>query len=283
VAAGARYTTPVDLPPAAAPLLAVPPSRFTAERKALADALAVKRDPAANAVRKLRRPVGLAWVLNRLAREHPRELEGLVAAGERLRAGQRRALSGRGADELRAAEDELRTRARALRPEAERILAAEGRPPAPLTLARLELMLRVTAPLPGPERDALLRGLLVREPGVASGELAGLAVLQGGRAQARPGSRGLGGATPRPPAGARESARLARQARIREERDRKERARHAARARREAALALAFAEREERSAAAAAEAAQEARRRAADARAKADRLAARARDLESRS
>ncbi|HET9597895.1 MAG TPA: hypothetical protein VFP65_20075, partial [Anaeromyxobacteraceae bacterium] len=58
------------IPEAAAALLAVPPARFTAERDALARRLASDGDPAAAAaVRKLRRPVGLAWLLNRVARE----------------------------------------------------------------------------------------------------------------------------------------------------------------------------------------------------------------------
>jgi len=276
----------VDIPRAAEPLLALPPARFTAERNALAKLLAGRSDPAAASVRKLPRPVGLAWVLNRLAQERRRELEALVAAGDRLRSGQRRALSGAGADALRAAEGELRALARALRGEGEKILAAEGRPASPAALARLELLLRVAAPVPGPGRDALRRGVLVREPEIAPGELSGFAVLPGGRARAP--HRGDRRET-RPHQPAREAARgerarraAEREAREREAAERRERARIVAAASREARAARAHAEREERVAAEQSERARRARERAAAARAEADRLAARLRDVEGR-
>lgn len=60
------------VPAAAEALYALPPSRFVAERNALAKALAAKGDPAAAAVRKLARPTGLAWAMNRLARDRSR-------------------------------------------------------------------------------------------------------------------------------------------------------------------------------------------------------------------
>jgi hypothetical protein len=273
----------VDVPAAAEPLLALPPSRFTAERNALAKALAARGDPAAAAVKKVPRPVGLAWVLNRLARERPRDLAALLAAGDRLRAGQRRALSGGGADELRAADDELRARARTLRAEAERILSAEGRPAAAATLARVELLLRVTAPQPGPARQALERGVLVREPEVAGGgELTGFAVVPGGRGAASPAAGGRRGAPLPGPSAVREShARAERDARAAEAEER-ERRRHAERARREARAAGERARREERAAAKAAERSRIAAERAARARAEAERLEARAGELERR-
>lgn len=278
----------MDVPPPAEPLLALPPSRFVAERNALAKALAEKGDPAAAAVRKVPRPVGLAWVLNRLARERREHLEALFAAGDRLRTGQRRALSGVGAGELREAETELRARARALRSEAERILSAEGRPAAPLALARIELLLRVAAPFRGPARDALGRGVLLREPEIAPGELSGLAVLLGGAASGAAARR-----LAPPPAAARKSPAEARnrrgderQAPAREERERREerRARETliARARRAAKAAAERAAREERAAAAAAARSRAVTERAAQARAESDRLAARLRELEGR-
>jgi hypothetical protein len=265
----------VDLPRAAEPLLALPPSRFTAERTALARSLAERGDPAAAAVRKVPRPVGLAWVLNRLARERPRDLAALLAAGDRLRAGQRRVLSGGGAAELRAAEDELRARARTLRAEAERILAGEGRPAAVAALARIELLLRVAAPQPGPARQALERGVLAREPELAAGGgLTGFAVVPGGRGAAR--TAGAAGDT------ARRGGDGEREARAREERERRGRQRLAERVRREARAAAERARREERAAAAAAARSRTAAERAARARAEADRLAARLRELEGR-
>lgn len=274
---------PVDIPPAAEPLYSLPPTRFTAERNSLARALADRRDPAAAAVRKLPRPVGLAWVLNRLAQERPHEMAALVAAGDRLSSGQRRALSGAGADELRAAEDDLRGRARALRSEAERILAAEKRPAQPAVLARLELLLRVAAPVAGPGRDALRRGVLVREPEIATGELAGFAVLAGGRGMTAPrGERRTPSQRPMARAASRKRIRAAddREAREREARERRERERLVAAARRDAEVARARAEREERAASDASDRARSAGKVAAAARAEADRLAARLQEIE---
>jgi hypothetical protein len=253
----------VEIPPAAEALFALPPSRFAGERDALARTLAARGDPTAAAVRKLRRPVGLAWVLNRLAREHGPDVRALLEAGGRLRAGQRRALSGGGADELREAEGALRDRVRALGSEAARILAAEGRPPA--AVARIELLLRELAPAAGPLREALQRGVLAHEPDVGSGELSGFALLPGGRVGAgRPTGRGGGNAA-------------ARAERSREARERRERERELARLRRAAAEARSRAERAERAAAAAEETARSAREAAAQARVEArrarDRLA----------
>ncbi len=273
----------VDIPDAAVELFSLPPSRFTAERNALAKALGDRRDPASAAVRKLARPVGLAWVLNRLARKRPREVEALLAAGDRLRAGQRRAVAGRGADDLREAEAELRDRARALRSDGERVLAEEGRAAAPTALARLELLLRVAATSSGAAREALRRGVLAREPEIASGELGGFALLQGGRAEAARQDHAREVREERPARDGREArAREAREreAREREGRERKERARAIAAARRAADAARKGAERAERDASDADTHARRAHERAAAARAEAERTAARLRELE---
>lgn len=211
------------VPEIALPLYVLPPSRFVSERNALAKTLAANGDPAAAAVRKLPRPVGLAWVLNRLARDRPREVQALLDAGDALRAGQRRALAGKGAEELRAAEEELRARARALRGAAEAILAESGRRTAPGDLARIELLLRVAASTAGPVREELRRGALEREPEVAGGDLSGFAVVAGGGAPSA--------ATSRPaPAGERRASGRGSPAREREERKARERAEEKARA-----------------------------------------------------
>jgi len=273
----------VDIPDAAVELFSLPPSRFTAERNALAKALGDRRDPASAAVRKLARPVGLAWVLNRLARKRPREVEALLAAGDRLRAGQRRAVAGRGADDLREAEAELRDRARALRSDGERVLAEEGRAAAPTALARLELLLRVAATSSGAAREALRRGVLAREPEIASGELGGFALLQGGRAEAARQDHAREVREERPARDGREArAREAREreAREREGRERKERARAIAAARRAADAARKGAERAERDASDADTHARRAHERAAAARAEAERAKTRLRELE---
>jgi len=169
------------LPAGAEDLLALAPDRFVAERDALAARLAERGDAAGAAlVRRLRRPVGLAWLLNRLAQTQRDELDALLAAGDRLRAGQRRAIAGEGPDALREAEEAVRGAARALRTEARRAMEEAGRRPDPAALARLELLLRVVAGAPGELREALRRGVLEREPEVAGGDLSGLGVVPGG-------------------------------------------------------------------------------------------------------
>lgn len=269
----------MDLPDDAKALLGLPPSRFVAERNALAAALAARGDPAAAAVRKLPRPVGLAWVLNRLAREHRQDVDALAAAGDRLRRSQRRAVSGAGAGDFREAEEALRDLARRLRTAVEPLLAAEGRAVPAATLARLELLLRVAAT--GPARAALREGLLEREPAPGE-ELSGFAVLAGGGGTPAEPVRAAAPPAGRRKAPRRDAAREAREReeRAREERERRERLRALGAAQRAAAAAARLVEREERAAAEAEERAVEARERARQARVKAEELRGKVRELE---
>jgi hypothetical protein len=267
------------LPAAAEALLALPPGRFVAERDALAKALAARGDAGAEPVRRLRRPVGMSWMMNRLARERPEGVEALLAAGERLRTGQRRALAGQGSIDLRAAERELREGARALRLAAEPVAAERGRAATPAELARLELLLRIAGSAPGPVREALRRGVLEREPELATPDLSGLAILAGagaperragrsgaqvGAAKRRRGERTKRDGTGEGRAGREPEVELARRERAARERAARERQARAAAARRELARAEARAERVA-SAASAAEARARAARSRADA------------------
>ncbi|HEX9049835.1 MAG TPA: hypothetical protein VF841_04815, partial [Anaeromyxobacter sp.] len=166
-------------PDAIARLLATPPRRFTAAR---ADAARAREHAgeSADGVRKLRRPTGLAWLMNRLALDRPDDVAALLAAGDRVRAGQRRAIAGGGAETLRAAGSELRDRARALRLAGAEVLREEGLPASQAALSRLELLMRTVATAPGAPRDALRDGRLEREPELAPGDLSGFAVVAGG-------------------------------------------------------------------------------------------------------
>jgi hypothetical protein len=127
------------------------------------------RDDAAT-IKALRKPSNPAWVVNRLAREVPKIVEGLLAAGERLRDTQ---LSGRGSLQD-AMEDERAALDRAMR-NAEEIATHAG-------LASTSTMLRVreTLHLAALDPDVaadVKRGVLTRE-GRAAGftGLAGFAV-----------------------------------------------------------------------------------------------------------
>jgi hypothetical protein len=255
----------VTLPDSARDLLALPPSRFVAERNALAKALGARGDAAAATVRALRRPVGLAWVMNRLARDRPDDVAALLAAGDRLRRGQRRALAGEGADELRAGEAELRRHARALRDAAAPLLGAKGG----AGLSRLELLLRIAASAPA-AREALRAGILEREPEAEPIDLSGLAIVEGGAGGRRaPPSKGAAGAEGMEKARERAAAR-AHDAALRAARAELARADAAARrAEGDAGRAEAAARRAEEAARRAAERAETLRRRADGARAEA--------------
>ena len=155
------------IPPVATPLLAVPPSRFTAERDALARRLAESGDPVAATVRKVRRPLGLAWLLNRLARDREGDVVALLDAADRVRAAHEATIAGRGGVTLREADEAFRGATRKLRAAAEGLLHQEGRAPPREALARIEPLLRAAAVGDRAKRDAFRRGLLEREPDIA--------------------------------------------------------------------------------------------------------------------
>ncbi|QFY10793.1 hypothetical protein GBF35_33040 [Nonomuraea phyllanthi] len=77
----------MDLDEVAGRLYALPPSEFTAARQAEARSAKDAGDVRlAREIAKLRKPTVSAWAVNRIAREHPDELDELLDVGERLRA-----------------------------------------------------------------------------------------------------------------------------------------------------------------------------------------------------
>ena len=79
-------------------LYALPLEEFTKARNDLAARLskAHQNEAPADLVRALKKPSVVAAAANRLAREEPHQVVGLLAAGERLREAQQRALAGDG-------------------------------------------------------------------------------------------------------------------------------------------------------------------------------------------
>jgi hypothetical protein len=167
------------VPAVAARLYALRPGEFTAARAALARELAEAGDPQAPVVRKLRRPVGLAWILNHLAAAERTMVDALLVAGDQLRHGQVAALQGGGPTVLREAEKAVHDGARSLWLEAGAALESSGRSPPPATLSRLELLLRVLATSSDEVRNRFRRGLLEREPEVGAGALGGFFLAEG--------------------------------------------------------------------------------------------------------
>ncbi|MCA1823032.1 MAG: hypothetical protein LC640_01945 [Frankia sp.] len=116
-------------------LYAAPAEEFVARRDALANELRRSGDgERATAVRALRRPTVAAWAVNQLARSHGDEVGALLAAGDELRAVQRRALSGLGGSELRAAAAARHEVVDALTALAQRELRVSGKPLSPTVL-----------------------------------------------------------------------------------------------------------------------------------------------------
>ena len=145
-------------------LYGVAPEQFVAERDALATRLRqAHQAEAAAAVAKLRKPLAVAWAANRLAREAPETVGALLAAAERLRTAQERALGGGSGGVAEVAEAAAAER-ECIR---ELVTAARTRldPPVPAgVLDRLGQTLRAAA-----AGDAETRGLL--EHGRLTGEV----------------------------------------------------------------------------------------------------------------
>ena len=88
-------------------LYAIDPEEFVAERDRLVRDLKRTDPDEAARVKKLRKPTVAAWAINVVAREHGTEVAALLAAGDRLRAAQEKALRG-DAGALRTATEERR-------------------------------------------------------------------------------------------------------------------------------------------------------------------------------
>jgi chromosome segregation ATPase len=164
-----------------APLYREPPEEFVARRNELAKELRAGGDTEAAAqVRKLRKPAASAWLINRVAADHPDLVRGVVEAAERLGEVQQRVLDGdEGADGLRQAAEAERAAAEALLAAA-RELAAEHRVP---KTALDRAAATVQAAGSDPElRDRMVRGMVERDQQAATIGLPVAAV----EAEARP-------------------------------------------------------------------------------------------------
>jgi hypothetical protein len=119
-------------------LYGLPLADFTRARDGLARELrkAGERE-AADEVKSLAKPSISAWTVNRLARQEPMQVRGLMTAGERLRAAQAELLGGGDPDELQAALQRQREVVAALLESSKRILESAGHPATAATLERI--------------------------------------------------------------------------------------------------------------------------------------------------
>jgi len=142
-------------------LYALPLEEFTKARNDLAARLKkAHQNEAADLVRALKKPSVVAAAANRLAREEPQQIVDLLAAGERLRDAQQRALAGKAtADEVNEAATAERDAVRALLASGRRQL---GERSSAALLDRLGQTLRAAA-VDDEGRKLLERGRLTEE------------------------------------------------------------------------------------------------------------------------
>jgi hypothetical protein len=166
-------------------LYALPLEEFTAARNALAKELASGGDKEGAArVKALAKPARAAWIVNQLVRDEADEVRALIHAGEGLRKAQRRAVSGRGADEFRERAEERRRLISSL---VDHGRSYEGGPGAADQVAAT-----LDAASADPEAaKVVLAGTLTRPlpPPTGFGDSTGLALLAGGRPNEEPAAR----------------------------------------------------------------------------------------------
>ena len=161
-------------------LYGLPPSEFTRARNDLARRLKQAGQSAISArVKELRKPTVPIWTVNQLARRHPKDVEALLEAGERLRSAQEQALGGGEPQALRSATSAERQALRALTQRAQDFLTSEGHSPTAANLGRIASTLRSAAVDPA-TRELLAAGRLSDEL-----ESSGFGALEGMPVQER--------------------------------------------------------------------------------------------------
>lgn len=150
-------------------LFELPPEGFTEARDTLVADLREAGDrDAASEVKKLRRPTVAAWAVNQLVRRHRGELQELLSVGEELRAAQREALSGGGAEQMREVTARRRRVVDRLLDRAEAVLEEGGHAAGRTTLDRVGETL-MAATTSDDAAEAVRAGRLQRELRSASG------------------------------------------------------------------------------------------------------------------
>jgi hypothetical protein len=132
----------VDLEEALAELYDAAPEDFVSERKRLAKALKAEgQDADAVELGRRRKPTTSAWALNRLARDHRRDVDLLLDSGHRLRQAQAGVLRGDAREGFEQAQRAEREAVARLVHEAERLLGH----PSPAVLEQITTSLHAAA------------------------------------------------------------------------------------------------------------------------------------------
>jgi hypothetical protein len=163
-------------------LYALPPEDFVSARNALAARLQKEgRKKDASRIKALRKPSASAWLVNQLVRKRRGEVDALLAAGGRVRAGQREAMGGGGGD-LRAAMQAERKAIERVRRALDKLAARGQAGKNPATADRALSSLRAIAE--GAEAPGFQEGWLTED--IASPGLDALVDALGPRARATP-------------------------------------------------------------------------------------------------
>jgi hypothetical protein len=148
---------------AAAELYALPPGEFTRARDERAKKLRKEgHREDADAIKALRKPTVAAWALNQLARDRPKELERLLAAGETLRAAQDELLAGGDRKAFQDAAATEREEVATLARSAVELAAEGGERASPALTEKIAATLHAAA-LDEETAEELRAGRLVRE------------------------------------------------------------------------------------------------------------------------
>jgi hypothetical protein len=150
-------------------LYGLPLDEFTSARDRLADELREQGDrDAATRIKKLRRPTVSAWAVNQLVRNHRSEVLELLSVGEDVRAAQRAAVSGGGAEGIRDVTARRRRVVDRLLDLTENVLAQAGHGTSRSTLDKVGDTL-MAATVDEEAADAVRAGRLERELAPSSG------------------------------------------------------------------------------------------------------------------
>jgi hypothetical protein len=135
-----------------------PPGEFIAARNELAKQVG-QNAGAADKVRASPKPTPSAWAVNALFEHEAERMDALLAAGERARAGQKEAVSGRGAEGLRASLEAARKLVEEMRRRGAALLTAAGVALSKATSDRLATNLQALAFSPAAAAEATRRWL----------------------------------------------------------------------------------------------------------------------------
>jgi hypothetical protein len=207
-------------------LYALPPAQFTRARDERAKALRKEGNrEEADAIKALRKPTVAAWALNQLARRRAKDLKGLLAAGEKLRAAQEELLAGGDRKAFQRAAANERDQVAKLSAEATELASEAGERAGPGLTEKLTATLHAAA-LDEETCEELREGRLVREREAIGGFGAMTAAPAPTRgestARSEPTKPGPRKAAPAKPASAK-PARAAGQAKRRAEGERRQR------------------------------------------------------------